>query len=299
MVLGHSPNFQDWGLQYQDAGDKFHFLGGGLNAMTVDLANQRVGIATNSPQAPLHVNGMLLVSGGVRARGGPPGGFGANNNGYAFTGNGGDNDSGMFSDADGTLEFYVNNIEAMRITPAARVGIGITPVFSFQLAVDSAGKPNGGSWANSSDARVKKNIRPMADGLDKLTKLRGVTFEWVNPEDHANQTGTQAGFVAQEVEKVFPNWVQEVEGAEHDKNLTPDGKIKSGGSVSPVARRKGRRDRGAEKSQLRIEKRNRNTERIHRQDAGTLHTHRRSGLTSPRNAAGYGLYPESGTGAVK
>jgi hypothetical protein len=67
----------------------------------------------------------------------------------------------------------------------------------------------------------------MADGLDKLTKLRGVTFEWVNPEDHANQTGTQAGFVAQEVEKVFPNWVQEVEGAEHDKNLTPDGKIKS------------------------------------------------------------------------
>jgi hypothetical protein len=108
------------------------------------------------------------------------------------------------------------------------VGIGVAaPSFQLQLSADSAGKPNGGSWANSSDARVKKNIQPMADGLDKLTKLRGVTFEWINPEDHANQTGTQAGFVAQEVEALFPGWVQQVQGAEHDKALTPDGKIKS------------------------------------------------------------------------
>jgi hypothetical protein len=108
------------------------------------------------------------------------------------------------------------------------VAIGnVAPPFQLTLSTDSAGKPNGGSWANTSDARVKKNIQPLNGALDTLTQLRGVSFEWVNPADHANQTGRQAGFVAQEVERVFPNWVQEITGAEHDATLTPDGRVKS------------------------------------------------------------------------
>jgi len=59
----------------------------------------------------------------------------------------------------------------------------------------------------SSDIRLKKNVAPIAGGLDELLKLRGVTYEWTNPEEHANQTGIQRGFIAQEVEKVFPGWV--------------------------------------------------------------------------------------------
>jgi hypothetical protein len=78
------------------------------------------------------------------------------------------------------------------------VAIGnVAPPFQLTLSTDSAGKPNGGSWANTSDARVKKNIQPLNGALDTLTQLRGVSFEWVNPADHANQTGRQAGFVAQ------------------------------------------------------------------------------------------------------
>ena len=61
-----------------------------------------------------------------------------------------------------------------------------------------------GSYS-SSDARLKKNIAPLADALPTLLKLKGVTFEWNRPEDYGNQTGTQRGFIAQEVEKVFPN----------------------------------------------------------------------------------------------
>jgi hypothetical protein len=101
------------------------------------------------------------------------------------------------------------------------------PSYQLSLSTDSAGKPGGGSWANNSDARIKKNIQPLSGALEKLTQLRGVSFEWINPTDHANQTGRQAGFIAQEVAQVFPNWVQEVSGAEHDAKLTPDGKIKS------------------------------------------------------------------------
>jgi len=86
-------------------------------------------------------------------------------------------------------------------------------------------KPGGGSWASTSDEHLKKNIRPLTGALDKLTQLRGVTFEWINPEDHANQTNAQSGFIAQEVERVFPDWVSQVAAGEHDKSLTSDGKV--------------------------------------------------------------------------
>jgi Chaperone of endosialidase len=66
-----------------------------------------------------------------------------------------------------------------------------------------------GTFSNPSDVRLKKNIQPMAGALDQLLKLRGVTFEWTDPADHGSLTGTQRGFIAQEVEKVFPTWVQE------------------------------------------------------------------------------------------
>jgi hypothetical protein len=55
MVIAHSPAYLDWGLQYQDAPDKFNFLAAGTPVMTVDLGTRRVGIGTNSPGYPLHV----------------------------------------------------------------------------------------------------------------------------------------------------------------------------------------------------------------------------------------------------
>src|SRR5262249_61210939 len=60
---------------------------------------------------------------------------------------------------------------------------------------------------NSSDARLKKKVAPLADALGRLLKLRGVRFEWKEPEKMGNLTGTQMGLIAQEVETVFPEWV--------------------------------------------------------------------------------------------
>jgi hypothetical protein len=129
------------------------------------------------------------------------------------------------------LDFFVGGAltaPKVRISNAGNVGIGTSsPNFLLTLSADSAGKPNGGSWANTSDQRVKQNIQPMKNALARLTQLRGVTFEWRNPEDHANQNGPQAGFIAQEVESVFPKWVSEVNATEHDRALSDNGKTKS------------------------------------------------------------------------
>jgi hypothetical protein len=61
----------------------------------------------------------------------------------------------------------------------------------------------------ASDERLKKNIKPISGALDQLLQLKGVTYEWKKPEEQGGQTGTQTGFVAQQVEKSFPNWVSQ------------------------------------------------------------------------------------------
>lgn len=66
MVLGHSPNFANWGLMYEDSGDRFHFLNSGRSVMTVDLGGGRVGIGTSTPGHPLHLgSGAHVTTGGV------------------------------------------------------------------------------------------------------------------------------------------------------------------------------------------------------------------------------------------
>lgn len=66
----------------------------------------------------------------------------------------------------------------------------------------------------TSDERLKKNIAPLAGSLDRLLALRGVTYEWNDP----NKKGKQTGFLAQDVEKSFPAWVNE--GPDGFKTLT-------------------------------------------------------------------------------
>src|SRR5205814_299720 len=64
-----------------------------------------------------------------------------------------------------------------------------------------------GSITQNSDLRLKKNVMPITEPLDELLQLKGVTFEWEDPDAHGHQTGTQRGFIAQDVEKAFPGWV--------------------------------------------------------------------------------------------
>jgi hypothetical protein len=65
----------------------------------------------------------------------------------------------------------------------------------------------------SSDERLKTNILPIPNALDKIGMLRGVTFDWLefeankNKAIHANE-GSDVGVIAQEIEAVFPDLVE-------------------------------------------------------------------------------------------
>jgi hypothetical protein len=65
----------------------------------------------------------------------------------------------------------------------------------------------------TSDARLKKNVKPLDGALDQLLRLKGVTFEWIDSTAHESEpdhgVGTQRGFIAQDVEKAFPSMVKD------------------------------------------------------------------------------------------
>jgi hypothetical protein len=55
------------------------------------------------------------------------------------------------------------------------------------------------TYNTSSDYRMKKNIKPLEDGLDRVCKLKPVKFDW-----KLNDESTE-GFIAHEVQEIFPD----------------------------------------------------------------------------------------------
>lgn len=80
--------------------------------------------------------------------------------------------------------------------------------FSFQ-SNGTAFKPGGGSWAVLSDPRAKHAITPLTNTLDRLMNLHGYSYEYNADmiEQGIALPGRQIGLMADEVERVFPDWI--------------------------------------------------------------------------------------------
>ena len=77
---------------------------------------------------------------------------------------------------------------------------------------------NGGSnvqFIAISDERLKENINPLSGSLDKVLALNPVSYDWKKNGEHI-----EAGFVAQEVEEILPEYVTTEENEEQTKGLT-------------------------------------------------------------------------------
>ncbi len=86
---------------------------------------------------------------------------------------------------------------------------GALEVKGGSVCVDTNNDNNASSCITAeSDIRLKKNIKPIENALDKIEKLRGVEFDWRWDEysivDRYEYTPHAIGVIAQEVEKVFP-----------------------------------------------------------------------------------------------
>jgi len=105
-------------------------------------------------------------------------------------------------------DFASTGTNQFLIRASGGVGIGTdSPQFALHVNGE-AGKPGGGAWSVASDARLKKDIRPLEQALARLLQLHGVTYEYKDPKAIHELPGQQTGMIAQEVEKVFPDWVE-------------------------------------------------------------------------------------------
>jgi len=84
----------------------------------------------------------------------------------------------------------------------------------FKRGTTNVASISGGGFANfngdvtayySSDRRLKDNITPIGNALDKVKKIGGYTFDW-NDKQQAH-TGHDVGIIAQEIEAVLPEVV--------------------------------------------------------------------------------------------
>jgi hypothetical protein len=89
------------------------------------------------------------------------------------------------------------------------VGINCAPGEGHMLAVNGiASKPGGGTWAAFSDGRLKDIHGPYTRGLDAITRLEPVSYNY--KKDNPLQlpsTPEYIGFVAQDVQKIFPETI--------------------------------------------------------------------------------------------
>jgi|GEM_PF-424279 len=142
-----------------------------------------IGVTNQFPSSGLVLADSLKINGGAIARGGAPGLNGTSHNGFAFSGNNGDKDSGLFSTADGKVSMYTNNTEVLAATPG-NVAITGNESVSGNLSTNNLTLPNGGkvTYNGLSDWRlvVDDNLLSGANGWNVYNAVSGQYIGWNN-----------------------------------------------------------------------------------------------------------------------
>lgn len=159
-------------------------------------ADGNVGIGTSVPVANLHIDSPDT----------PTLALGHNGLDSLITAAGVNGSLRFAATGSGTLNFETNGVGSRLVIGSnGNVGIGGFPLEKLYVYGNIYAT---GSISQNSDARLKTNVTPLRTSLDRLLRLRGVAYEWIEPEKHGDLRGTQIGMIAQDVEEVFPSWVR-------------------------------------------------------------------------------------------
>jgi len=99
----------------------------------------------------------------------------------------------------GTTTLYAHGIES---TAAITSSTSL-----FANSITSTGSIAATSYTTTSDGRYKINVTSLRNRANRLLELNGVSFQWRDISGFDNET--HFGFIAQEVESVFPEIVRE------------------------------------------------------------------------------------------
>lgn len=119
------------------------------------------------------------------------------------------NHTGLIRDS-GTKEYYLFSDYKPGFEPTTNIDISHGSFATANLNIASltgtdatfTGTVNAGNFNSTSDMRLKMNISPIDNALDKVMKLAGVEFDWKNNNQHS------VGVIAQQVEQVLPELVE-------------------------------------------------------------------------------------------
>jgi hypothetical protein len=219
----------------------------GSERFTILKSNGNVGIGTTAPDEKLHVDGSTLITynnsfqstnsvgnKAILARVSPTSGIinyaeyatATNLNGFVI----GSDDARVKGNITGdSLEFITNTSTRMTILSGGNVGINTTTPGStlhvvgdvlIQTGALGVGvNPNATDGRidasndivafSTSDKRLKENITPIANALEKVKSLTGVEFDWKEETKSVHgYEGHDVGVIAQDVQAVLPEAVR-------------------------------------------------------------------------------------------
>ncbi len=232
MVIAHSQNNPTWGIEYDDTADAFNFMGSGIDRVTIDLNTNPSLVVHNGSTFN---NGVVIneVGGNYDTR------IESDNNPNAFGIDAGENvmfagtntlsllNNGATVNGGVTVD-YVASFYTRDTTNGTAVQLGST---EYLMDIGNLLLATYGSWLpytdntfdignssfrwddvyatngtiNTSDERLKKNIKKITYGLNEVLQLNPISFQWKSNVD-TNQT--KLGFSAQELLKVLPEVVK-------------------------------------------------------------------------------------------
>ncbi len=167
---------------------------GGTEAMRI-LNSGNVGIGTTTPSVTFQIASAATTGVAFKLEADDTGGHIYTIRSTGSTSSGG---AGNFIITDATA-----NVQRLTLDTSGNVGIGTTTP-GEKLTV--SGNVLASSFLYSSDRRLKTDIEPIGDALDKILKIHGVRYRWRSPSsEFENQK--QIGVLAQDVEQVFPEAV--------------------------------------------------------------------------------------------
>lgn len=199
--------------------------------ISMDETTGNLGLFTSSPTEKVHVNGNMKIgsrltfdgsstygSGGSATSGSAIYGTTASNEHLTLYAQNNSNNGASLTLAGRTSPFWGNG----RITYRASYNSSDGSVMHHFYRITSGGGVNalaeiqangnmfiwGSSYGSASDQRLKKDIRPIENALDKVMAINGIYYRWNDKSGREDTDSVHLGVLAQEVQAVLPEAVQ-------------------------------------------------------------------------------------------